>query len=427
MNPMDSSSATTTSLLDLPPEVIARVSKFVDVFDNELHSFVSVCRPALARIIKKSYLRDSCHYLQFVGSADGHSARWRYPDFDPELARDKLLQWMAVNDGWREAHLPSSGGAAIPSVQADIVLQPVDSDGKEAMLDAELINGANHASFESFPPDLFRNVDGSFLEENYPFDVVIGVDGVDVSKMDFEQTKELILQRTSKPKTLRVLHSVYWCFFLNPAIALDLGLVDVFRNIVERTNIDINTSRCRGIQFDGGMPLLVRALVHPDARLFEYLLTIDGLNLNPTIDSSIHIPIFSGMYITLNSSKPMLHALTKDIITDALYDADLDVMRIKQLLDKGSDVLLTNAEDRHGNTPLWHIVHTDSDESFSRNDLLLAKCFLDSGASTDGIDLTELPNRRGYRGKMASLIEAKDRAARDKVIASLRPLKRKRD
>ena len=251
------------------------------------------------------------------------------------------------------------------------------------------------------------------------------MDGVDVSKMDFEETKDLILQRSSKPKTLRVLHSVYWCFFLNPAIALDLGLLDVLRNIVEHTNIDVNTSRSRGINFDNGMPLLVRALVHPDARLFEYLLTIDGLDLNPTVDSSLYIPIFSGMYITLNRSKPMLHALTKDIITDALNDTDLDVMRIKQLLDKGSDVM--NAEDRHGNTPLWHIVHTDSDESFSRNDLMLAKCFLDSGASTNGIDLTELPNRRGYRGKMASLIEAEDRAARDKVIASLRPLKRKRD
>lgn len=164
---MDSSataptSSSTSFLIDLPPEVIARVSTFVDVFDNELHNFVSVCRPALARIIKKSYLNDNCHYLQFVGSADGHTARWRYDDFDPTLARDKLLQWMEVNDGWREAHKPPG---AIPSVQTDIVLLPVDSDGKEAMLDAELLNGANHASLETFPPDLFRDVDGGFLEE----------------------------------------------------------------------------------------------------------------------------------------------------------------------------------------------------------------------------------------------------------------------
>ena len=255
------------------------------------------------------------------------------------------------------------------------------------------------------------------------------MDGVDVTRMSFEETKKLILERSSRPKTLRVLHSVYWCFFLNPAIALDLGLLDILRNIVEQTDIDVNSSRCRGIEFDNGMPLLVRALVHEDASMFEYLLSLEDIDLNPVIHSSFHLPIFNGMYISLNRSKPMLHSLTQDIITDALRDAELDVMRIKQILDQGRDADVTNAEDRHGNTPLWNIVNSSSHEkSFSRNDLMLAKCFLDSGASIDGIDLKDLlPNRRGYRGKMAALIEAKDRAARDQVIASLRPLKRKRD
>ena len=165
-DPMNSSepisSSFSGSFLDLPPEIIAKVTQFVDIFNNDLHSLVTICRPSLARFIRNSYLKNNVNYLHYVGSADGRTARWRQGDFDPTVARDKLLQWMEVNDGWAGAHRPSD---AIPSVQAEILLQPVDSDSKEAMLDAELINGASHATFESLPPELFRDSNGGVLEE----------------------------------------------------------------------------------------------------------------------------------------------------------------------------------------------------------------------------------------------------------------------
>lgn len=160
--PDPSSSPGLRSFLDLPPEIIAKVTKFVDIFNNELNNFLTVCRPTLARFIKKSYLKNNAHYLHYIGSADGRTARWREDDFDPTVARDKLRQWMEVNDGWACAHRPSD---AIPSVQAEILLQPVDSDAKEAMLDEELVNGANHATFEHLPPALFRDSNGGFLHE----------------------------------------------------------------------------------------------------------------------------------------------------------------------------------------------------------------------------------------------------------------------
>lgn len=442
-SPSPPQSSPCPTFLDLPPEMIGRIATYVDIFNGDLHNFVAVCGPPLSPIIKHAYMKDNANFLHYVGSADGRTARWRRDNFNSVLARDKLLQWMEVNDGWREAHKPppppsSSSSMAgrststapplppIPSVQSEIILRPIESDADEATLEQEIINGAGHLTFEALPPNLFLGANGEILEENYPFDVVIGVDGVDVTKLSFEDTKALILKRGPKTKTLRCLHSVYWCFFLNPAIATDLGLIDVLRNIVEQVGVDVNNNRCRGIQFENGMPLLVRALVHPDVRLFEYLLSLGGIDLNPEIHSSIHIPIFNGMFITLNRSKPLMHVLTKDIIIDALGEADLDVTRVKQLLDKRDN--LTNVEDRHGNTPLWHIVHQtfNGNDSYSRNDLFLAKTFLDAGAATDRIELEELTNRRGYRGKMAALIEAKDRAARDNVIASLRPLKRKR-
>ena len=120
-----------------------------------------------------------------------------------------------------------------------------------------------------------------------------------------------------------------------------------------------------------------------------------------------------------------MHSLTSDVILDALdtSGSQLDAIRIKHLLDRPEvDV---NEEDRHGHTPLWHIVN--SGNKFTRNDLLIVKTFLDAGAETESIDLSELPDRRGYRGTLCKLIDAGSRSARDDIIASLRPLKRKRE
>lgn len=209
------------------------------------------------------------------------------------------------------------------------------------------------------------------------------------------------------------------------AIATDLGLLDVLQNCIEQIGVDLNFVGRRGLRFNNsGMHLLTRALVHPDRRLFEYLLDQKDIKLNPEVTDHMYIPVFNNFFITLNRSKPLLHSLTSDVILDALDDSDseLDVLRIKQLLDRAEvDV---NEEDRHGRTPLWHIVN--SGNHFTRNDLMVVKTFLDAGAETESIDLTELPDRRGYRGKLCKLIEAESRSARDEIIASLRPLKRKR-
>lgn len=210
------------------------------------------------------------------------------------------------------------------------------------------------------------------------------------------------------------------------AIATDLGLFDVLRNCVEEIGVDVNFVGRRGLRFNNsGVHLLTRALVHPDRRLFEYLLDQKNIELNPEVTDHVYIPVFNNFFITLDRSKPLLHSLTSDVILDALEtsESELDVLRIKQLLDRAE--IDVNEEDRHGRTPLWHIVN--SDNNFTRNDLLVVKTFLDAGAETESIDLTELPDRRGYRGKLCKLIEAGSRSARDDIIASLRPLKRKRN
>jgi len=471
----NTSSTSTTDLTSLPSEILGRVGTYLDIFHHaagsthgrgEISSFVSVVRHA-APHIQRAYLANSVHYLHFCGSKDGVTARWRHDQFDALHARDNLLRWMDINEGWQHAHKPYIDERPIPSLQADIVLQPIVTDGDAERLESELLDASDHLTFEGMPSQLFRGADGrQILEEDYPFDVVIGIDGVDVTSMPYEQVKDLITKRTGKEKKIRCLHSVFWCFFLSEsgtprgqatnsnrfdlvvvnatliylfsphllalhrwyvdsAIATDLGLLDVLRNCVEQVGVDVNFVGRRGLRFNStGMHLLTRALVHPDRRLFDYLMHQKDIELNPEVTDNLYIPVFNNFFITLNRSRPLLHSLTSDVILDALdtSDSELDVLRIKQLLDRAE--IDVNEEDRHGHTPLWHIVN--SGNNFTRNDLLMVKLFLDAGAETESIDLTELPDRRGYRGTLCKLIEAGSRSARDDIVASLRPLKRKR-
>ena len=449
----NSGSATQLTITSLPSEILGRIATFLDIFHHaassanhrgDVSSFLSVVGRLqhAAPHIQRAYLTNSVHYLHFCGSRDGITPRWRNDDFDVAHTRNNLQLWMNINDGWRDAHKPYIAQRPIPNLHADIVLKPIVTDEDADRLEEELLDASDHLTFESMPKALFRGAPSTTssgadnngtnqtttttLPEDFPYDVVIRIDGVDCTGMPYDEVKQLIMKRSDKEKKIRCLHSVFWCFFLNSAIATDLGLLDVLRNCIEQIGVDINFVGRRGLRFNNsGMHLLTRALVHPDRRLFEYLLGQKGIKLNPEVTDHMYIPVFNNFFITLNRSKPLLHSLTSDVILDALDDSDseLDALRIKQLLDRAEvDV---NEEDRHGRTALWHIVN--SGNNFTRNDLMVVKTFLDAGAETESIDLTELPDRRGYRGKLCKLIEAGSRSARDDIIASLRPLKRKRE
>ena len=292
-----------TSLTTLPPEILGRIGTYLDIFHHaagsrngrgDVSTFLSISRlfRNAAPHIQRAYLTNSVHYLHFCGSRDGVTARWRHDQFDAVHTRDNLLKWMDINDRWRDAHKPYIAERPLPSLQADIVLKPIVTDADADRLESELLDASDHLTFEGMPPQLFRGADGKqVLDEDYPFDVVIGIDGTDVTGMPYDQVKELIMKRTDKEKKIRCLHSVFWCFFLNSAIAADLGLLDVLRNCVEQIGIDVNFVGRRGLRFNNsGMHLLTRALVHPDRRLFEYLVAQKNIKLNPEVKDDLFIP-----------------------------------------------------------------------------------------------------------------------------------------
>ena len=226
------SSAGSAVLTSLPFEILGRIATYLDIFHHaatsannrgDVSSFLSVVGRHAGPHIQRAYLTNSVHYLHFCGSRDGVTARWRSNDgddghpFDAARTRDNLLRWMDINDGWRDAHRPYMAHRPIPTLHADIVLQPIVTDEDAGRLESELLDASDHLTFESMPMTLFRGgPDGKqILAEDFPYDVVIGIDGVDCTSMSFDKVKELIMKRTGKEKKIRCLHSVFWCFFLS--------------------------------------------------------------------------------------------------------------------------------------------------------------------------------------------------------------------
>mmetsp|Transcript_797 Transcript_797/g.1842 ORF Transcript_797/g.1842 Transcript_797/m.1842 type:complete len:319 (-) Transcript_797:121-1077(-) len=314
-------------------------------------------------------------------------------------------QWMEANDDWRNSIKPYHG-IDMPGMFADVELKAIrDEDvcsvlvmycpsghvGKPSILSAS-------AYFSDDSPAFRRNA------------VVVGIDGRDVSGLDFEDVTRLLYEGHSTPTKLRLMTSGAAHIFLNPAVAIDLGLTEVLRYLIEDVEIDVNTQSYGGVVFNHRMPPIAHALVHPDPSAFQYLTSVSGLDANPVLLS------FTGY----ERAFTLLHQL-------AFGDCLLDVTRIVTLLNR--DEVDVDALHGRGHTPLHCIIaRTGADVAmYDRAHLMLAKALLDAGASTDHVDLGFIPNRQGYNGMMLTLLEAADREERDDIIASLDRQKRRRE
>mmetsp|Transcript_788 Transcript_788/g.1832 ORF Transcript_788/g.1832 Transcript_788/m.1832 type:complete len:227 (+) Transcript_788:170-850(+) len=219
----------------------------------------------------------------------------------------------------------------------------------------------------------------------------------------------------STPTKVQLMPSRVANIILNPALAIDLGLSEVLRYLVEDVEIDVNLRCCQGVLFKRRMPLITHALIHPDPFAFRYLLSVHNINVTCLLWESSPQDDFA---------TTLLHALKDERVKDAIEDFPLDATRIETLLN--SDEGDVDVFDIFGRTPLkrlveWGAVSLDKPVylPYDKSDLLLAKAFLDAGASARNVRLSFLSNGEGYDAKMLALLEAKDREERDEIIASL--------
>jgi len=393
-----------TKLQDLPPEVIGRSARYLAVRGGDLNQLVTVVAGRRSNVeksvIKRVYLRHNLEYLRYVsdvctGYLSVHAIRARRHNLG-EMCR----QWMEVNDDWRNSIKPYQG-IDMPGMFADVELKAIRD---------EAVDIRDIVEYDSIGHICFRNTDFLYGKKEFRrYAVIVGIDGRDVSGRDSRDVINILDEGRSTPTKLRLMTSRVSSIFLNPALSIDLGLVEILRYLVEDVEIDVNSQNCTGLVFGFGgyvMPLIAHALVHPDPASFQYLLTLRDINANPQTE--------------FNDGTTFLHTL-KDDIEYALGDSSLDVTRVESLL--GRDEVNVDVLDEEDFTPLECLLERYKDDvQYERNVFLLAKTFLDAGATRTYRKVMVI-----YDGRMRALLEAKDRDERDRIFARLYRGKRKRD
>ena len=192
-------------------------------------------------------------------------------------------------------------------------------------------------------PDVEHDV---FHEKFVPDRVVAGIDGIDALGLPFSQVKEMI----QGAQNVKLLCKAAEFFFTNAAFAIELGLFDLFRFIIEDICTDLSYNKHGGLRLVD-LPLVGHALVQADPRYFDYLLSLDAIDPNPTLP-----PIISNwthrsstlLHITMGEHSPFLD------FTFEAEDAPEDIRRAKAIIQ--SEKVDVNTRNSYGFTPLDYLL-----------------------------------------------------------------------
>jgi hypothetical protein len=200
------------------------------------------------------------------------------------------------------------------------------------------------------PPNLRKHNNIDAKEDNYS--VVASVN--ETRYTSFEQGKRLLLE-AGTDKRLKMIHFVFAEIFFNPALSIDLGLFDVLKFQIEELKLDVNYQLFAGILFRQehgeryeayfeGRSLLFHALAQPDERLFDYLLSLQGIEANPVLEHAINGQHIRDVGFTL------LHEMSL-LANYALLDEKIDlVSRVRRILEQ--EEVDVNCRDDVDATPL---------------------------------------------------------------------------
>ena len=441
------SSAPALALPALPLEILGRTSTYLTLTltESDVWSFLLALRagPSLSRTVKHCYLKGNAAYIteyifafvlddyRSARSASTHASLIASENMDSliDTVSADLQGWMEINVDWKEACRPYGKTQSEPSglfITDNTVLS-----NKSLMACIEP-SESNHLTLDE-TNDKFDSV---FRDEFAPGSIVVGIDGVDVLGRPYEEVKGMI----EEAKEVKLMSESAEFFFTNPAFAIDLGLFDVARFVVEDIfGVDFSRFHERtygGLRFSDvsyTYSPFVHALAQPDPRFFRYFLSLDGVDPNPRFSSSsiageqtlIHTMIGQGC-----------HQFIYDTIRSSIGDTAL-LSRLKAILK--SEKVDVGALNSLRIAPLYYLIynpnhlqrfynHRRLDFQYDKFDLQLAAAFLDAGASVadSRLNIYALPDRRGYRGTLVKLLQAENKAERDAIIANLMSRKRKR-
>ena len=377
--------------------MVAKIAQFIyiaevngDDIGFTLMALSVVVGREVARVIRREYLRNNLDYLEYFMAIAVFD--FKEKKLHPTLPRKNITnslsalksameQWIEVNEWWkvacRDAVLFAKGGKKMgtdyPQICKMVVLPDFANDIERQQFDEKIEYGPS-SQVDFYYWDDFVAKD---------FTVVLAVDNVDLKGMEQERIEELLLNKGNK--TLRVMISAFAHIFFNPAMTIDLGLVDVFKFQVEELQLDVNCQDYIGLFFDAPVdspddksycvPLILHALVQPDQLFLEHLLSIHSFDVNPVMECNL-----DGEDI-LDWNQTLFHDLSQ-ILLHKWLPLEIHLDRIKYILQQ-KDVSLEVLNAR-GCAPLAVLCDRSRGTAC---ELDLAKIFLSHGAQVTVIAL----------------------------------------
>lgn len=392
------------TLLDLPAGVVANVGKFMDTRARaaDLMAMCVVFGSDVAKVVRKSYLENNLDYLGEISDAAYSVAMVAANKcFDKRLSFEKkalytkafrndlatikvkLEEWMSENEWWKGAallgpayhHHRDNADAGLPVIFKTFELKAFATEEEKMKFQDETIAISTSGHVDLY--DYQSSSDDDPVDEVYS--TVLSVNGT--LGTSFDHVKELLLEEGSN-KTLKMIHHAFTEIFFNPAVMIDLGLLDVLRFQMEEMKLDVNYQKFSGIHFRGrendgrfqeGMPLILHSLVQPDERIFQYILSLKSIEAIPELERDLHGNVAQDDYG--EGGHTLLHELAR-FTTYPLIGNDIDlIQRLRLMLEKGKyDV---NAHDFMRISPLEYLCFRTK---YGRRQFDLARLFLSFGA-----------------------------------------------
>ena len=321
--------------LDLPTGVIAQVGKFFNVGThqgrNSMINFCIVVGPKKAKVVRQEYLENNLDYLMFILRCEEDLAlfiEYGIEDNDLNVAKTEarisglhasIQQWMRLNSWWKDA-----------------ALRAFDSESASS-------NGA----CKSDPPSLLEIIEvrkgTHFRLDPTCNTIVMDVDGIrgrmakETSKMQHQN-----YEGKDEVETVRLMHKGFYKIFFNPALSIDLGLMDLLKFQIEELKLDVNSKSFAALfeKLLGDqewIPLLFHAFLQPDSSFFDFLWSQEELDVNPVV----------------SENDGLLHWFSEPLRASCMDEWDWDMRRAERILQKVPD---TNARDNEGHTPLDSIL-----------------------------------------------------------------------
>ena len=395
-------------VLDLPPGVIAAVGTFLSTrkigvghvtsilrkygLTGDLMALCVVFGPRVARTVRKVYLEYNMDYLEeihLLANAVKHEVKSENRSDDDKRTfgikpifegnpkalqkclvkiRARLEAWMSENEWWKDAakldpayHEDNAVEAGRPAIFKTVMLKNIAEEERKEFVENAVtmspIFTSGHVDLQYYTGD--GDVDMPFYTLSFArfpsdsdnnFSAVASVNGT--PHTSFLQVQDLLLEE-GPDKCLKVVHKVFAEIFFNAALIIDLGLLELLKFQIEELKIDVNYQECAGIlfrytDFQGepleGKSLLFHALAQPDQRLFDYLLSLQTIEVNPVLDQSME------GYDHLGWDFTFLHEIPR-CANYPLFDEEIDLIsRIRRILER--DEVDVDCRDNSGDTPL---------------------------------------------------------------------------